>query len=307
MHPRTAPILAALGLTVGLTIALAATAAAQQVRVGPAPPDGTRLVEVQVLVTDVATNRTTTFELGQHVPLTVGDRVRVELTGSAIVDGSGRRVALPADFTVGGGGWRLDVSPTRQGGVVVHATQPNEVDRGRGDRPSHVQFTLRGNYEPRRFNSGAVTFEIAPRAAAVVPSESWQVSERLARDLAHLLLVDSPSVEQAWIERIERGGEHEARALARQLAASAAQSGRLQATPPWEVTAHLYRHLLGREGTATDFWRQDAGFRGNLELLQERGYPALVDALLASQEFRGRHQLDRLPTQPGAIARPRRR
>lgn len=299
-HPIV-PILAALGLAV----ALAVPAAAQQVRVEPAPPDGTRLVGIEVLVTDLATNRTTTYELGQHVPLAVGDRVRIELAGSAVVDGTGRRVALPADFTEGGGGWRLDLAPTRQGGVVVHAVQPNEADRGRGERPSHIQFDLRTDVEPRRFNTGSVTFEIAPRAAAVETPETRGISEGLARDLAHLLLVDSPRVEPAWVERIERGGENEARALARQLAAQAAQNGRLRDTPPWEVTAHLYRHLLGRQGTAADLWRQDAGFRGNLELLEDRGYPALVDAVLASQEFRGRHQLDRLPA--GNLARPRRR
>ena len=301
MHRRSTAFLTALGLT----LALAGTATAQQVRVGPAPPDGTRLLDIGVLVTDLATDRTTIYEGGQHVPLTVGDRVRIELVGGALIDGIGRRVALPADFTVGGGGWRLDISPTREGGVIVHAVQPNEADHRREERPSHVQFELRGDYEPRRFTSGSVTFEIAPRTQPQAPAESRQISERVARDLAHLLLVDSPRVETAWIERIERGGEAEARALARQLATTATQNDRLREMPPWEVTAHLYRHLLGRQGTAADLWRTDAGFRGNIELLQERGYPALVDALLVSQEFRSRHPFDRLQTLPGNRARPR--
>jgi hypothetical protein len=302
MRHRSTAFLTALGLTVGLTIALAATAAAQQVRVGPAPPDGTRLLDVEVLVTDLATNRTTTYELGQHVPLTVGDRVRIELAGSALVDGTGRRVALPADFTVGGGGRRLGLAPTRQGGVVVHAEQI----AGDDERPSQIRFELRGEYEPPRLAHGFVTFEIAPRAEPQVSAEARQISERVARDLAHVLLVDSPRVETAWIERIEQGGEAEARLLARQLAATASQSGRLREVPPWEVTAHLYRHLLGRQGTAADLWRTDPGFRGNLELLEERGYSALVDAVLASQEFRGRHPFDRLPLPGGrAVPRPR--
>jgi hypothetical protein len=301
MHRRSIPLFAALGLTAGLTLALAGTTTAQQVRVGPAPPDGTRLVDVEVHVTDLATNRTTTYELGQHVPLTVGDRVRVDLTGSALVDGVGRRVALPADFTAGGGGRQLGLAPTREGGVVVHAAQ----GAGDDERPSQIRFELRGQYEPPRFASGFVTFEIAPRTQPQAPAESRLISERVARDLAHLLLVDSPRVETAWVERIERGGEAEARAVARQLATTATQSGRLAEMPPWEVTAHLYRHLLGRQGTAADLWRTDAGFRGNIELLQKRGYPALVDAVLASQEYRSRHPFDRLQTLPGNRARPR--
>lgn len=301
MRFRPTAFLAALGLA----LTLAATADAQQVRVGPAPPDGTRLLDVEVLVTDLATNRTQAYALGQHVPLTVGDRVRIDLAGSALIDGTGRRVALPADFTVGGGSWRLEIAPTGEGGVVVQAVQPNEVDRGRGERPSHVQFALRGAYEPRRLTSGSVTFEIEPRAQPQAPAESRRISEQLARDLAHVLYVERPRVEQGWVERIERGGEREVRALARQLAAQAAQNDRLREAPPWEVTAHLYRHLLGRKGSAADLWRQDAGFRENLELLQARGYPALVDAVVASQEFRSRHPFDRLPMAPGERARPR--
>lgn len=297
MRHRSTVFLTALGLA----LTLAATAAAQQVRVGPAPPDGTRLLDVEVLVTDLATNRTTTYELGQHVPLAIGDRVRIDLVGSALVDGVGRPVALPADFTAGGGGRRLGLAPTRQGGVVVHAEQI----AGDDERPSQVRFDLRGEYEPPRLASGFVTFEIAPPAEPQVSAEGRQISERVARDLAHVLLVESPRVETAWVERIERGGAVEARALALQLATTAAQSGRLREMPPWEVTAHLYRHLLGREGTAADLWRTDEGFRGNLELLEERGYSALVDAVLASQEFRGRHPFDRLQTLPGDRARVR--
>lgn len=295
MRDRSTHFLTALGLT----LALAATAGAQQVRVGPAPPDGTRLLGVEVLVTDLATNRTTTYELGRHVPLNVGDRVRVELVGSALVDGVGRRVALPADFAAGGGGRQLGLAPTREGGVVVHTDQV----AGDDERPSQIRFDLRGQYEPRRLASGFVTFEIAPRNQPQAPAEGRQISERVARDLAHVLLVDSPRVETTWVERIERGGESEARVVARQLAATASQSGRLREMPPWEVTAHLYRHLLGRQGTAADLWRTDPGFRGNLELLEERGYQALVDAVLGSQEFRDRHPFDRLPTRPGV--RPR--
>jgi hypothetical protein len=184
---------------------------------------------------------------------------------------------------------------------VVHAAQ----GAGDDERPSQIRFELRGQYEPPRFASGFVTFEIAPRTQPQAPAESRLISERVARDLAHLLLVDSPRVETAWVERIERGGEAEARAVARQLATTATQSGRLAEMPPWEVTAHLYRHLLGRQGTAADLWRTDAGFRGNIELLQKRGYPALVDAVLASQEYRSRHPFDRLQTLPGNRARPR--
>lgn len=291
-----------------LTLAVGATASAQQVRIDPAPPAGTRLVGLEVLVTDLATGSTTTHPLGQHVPLTVGDRVRVELAGSAVIDGSGRRVALPADFAIGGGSWRLELAPTTSGGAVVHAVQPNEVDRGRDQRPSHVTFEVRGDYEPARFTSGSVTFEIAPKAAVEAPSERWQHSERLARHLAHVLLVDSPQVEEAWIERIYQQGAAGTATLAHQLATSAMRDGRLREVPPWEVTAHLYRHLLGREGTAADLWREDTGFRSNLAMLEERGYATLVTALIESEEFRQRHgmtNLERLPRDRAVVPRPR--
>lgn len=300
MQNRSIAFLTALGLT----IALAATAAAQRVRVDPAPPDEKRLADVVVLVTDLATNDKTTYALGQHVPLTVGDRVRVELIGSLLVDGAGRSVALPADFTAGGGGRHLGLAPTREGGVVVHAEQ----SAGDDERPSQIRFDLRGQYEPPRFASGFVTFEVAPREAVTAPSERWQLSERLARDLAHVLLVDRPEVDENWTARIHDTGLTGARALGRQLAATALQDRRLEEMPPWEVTAHLYRHLLGRQETAAELWRRDPGFWESVELLDERGYATLVDTLLQSREAAERYQLGRfevLPRSDRPLARPR--
>lgn len=294
----------------GLALAVATVATAQQVR--PAPPAGTRLVALEIVVTDLDTERATTYDAGEHVPLTVGDRVRVEIQGSAVIDGTGRRVALPADFAIGGGSWRLELAPTAGGDAVVHAVQPNEVDRGRENRPSHITFELRGDYEPRRLTSGSVTFEIAPadQAADQTPttSERWQRSERLTRDLAHVLLVDSPQIEERWIDEVYREGSAGARSLAHQLATSAVRAGRLRDAPPWEVTAHLYRHLLGREGTAAELWREDPGFRDNMELLEERGYQTLVTTLLDSDELSERYELDRfenLPRERGVTTRPR--
>ncbi|HEX6204012.1 MAG TPA: hypothetical protein VF100_13500 [Thermoanaerobaculia bacterium] len=299
---RSIPVLAALALA----LAAAVAAGAQEIRVGPPPPDGTRLLAVEVLVTDLATNRTVAYELGQHVPLSAGDRVRVDLVGSAHVDGAGRRVALPADFTAGGGGRRLGLAPTRQGGVVVHAEQAGGDD---GDRQTaQIRFDLRGQYEPPRLASGFVTFEIAPPAAVAAPSERWQLSERLAHDLGHVLLVERPQVDEAWAVRIHDTGLTGARALGRQLAATALRDRRLEEMPPWEVTAHLYRHLLGRQGTADELWRRDPGFWESVELLDERGYATLVDTLLQSRELAERYQLARfevLPRGERPIARPR--
>ena len=300
MHRRTTPLLAALGLA----LAVAAGSAAQQ-----AP---TRLVGLEVLVTDLATNRTTTYQHGQHVPLRVGDRVRIDFVGSAVVDGAGRRVELPADFEVGGGSWRLEAAPTNRGGVVVRALQPDEADRGRGaDRLSHLDYRLRGSFEPPRLASGSVTFEIDPAGASpatpATPAQSarWQLSERLARDLGHVLLVERPTVDENWTARIHDAGLTGARAIGRQLAATAQQQRRLEEMPPWEVTAHLYRHLLGRQGTAADLWRQDEGFWESVELLDSRGYATLVDSLLQSRELAERYELQRLEREPRNRALPR--
>lgn len=291
------PVAAALALA----LAAAAVAGAQQVRVEAPPPDGTRLLDVEVLVTDLATNRTVAYDLGEHVPLAEGDRVRVDLVGSALVGGVGRRVALPADWQAGGGGRRLELAPTREGGVVV------EAGDGDDERPSQIRFDLRGDYEPPRLASGFVTFEIAPRGPVTAPSERWQLSERLAADLAHVLLVEDPEVDDNWTARIHDAGLVGARALGRQLAAQAVQEDRLEELPPWEVTAHLYRHLLGRQGTAAELWRRDEGFWDSVELLDERGYATLVDTMLQSRELAERYQLARLDVLPrrSVVTRPR--
>lgn len=300
---RSIPTLAA----VALALAAALGAGAQESRVGEPPPDGTRLLDLEIRVTDLATNRTVSYDAGQHVQLTVGDRVRIDLVGSALVGGVGRGVALPADWEVGGGGWRIEATPTAEGGVVVHALRPDSDDRGRPGRLTHVDFDLRGRYEPARFASGGVTLEIAPREEATAPSERWQLSERLASDLAQVLLVDSPQVDENWIARIHDAGLTGARAIGRQLAADALRDRRLEELPPWEVTAHLYRHLLGRQGTAAELWRRDPGFWESVELLDQRGYATLVDTLLQSRELAERYQVQRFEVLPRgrAVTRPR--
>lgn len=286
---------------VALALAAATAASAQQVR----SDSPTRLLDLEVRVTDLSTGRVTTYENGEHVQLAVGDRVRIELVGSALVGGAGRAVTLPADFAVGGGERRIDLV-SASGTAVVHAVRPDEA--GREGRPSHITFDVRPAVEPARFASGGVTFEIAPREEAEQPSERWRLSERLAGDLAHLLLIDDPEVDEDWIEVVYEDGEDGARALARRLATLASRDGRLREVPPWEVTAEVYRHLLGRQGTAADLWREDPGFRDSIELLEERGYTALVDAVLASEELEERYDLDRLDDLPRsgvAATRPR--
>jgi hypothetical protein len=262
---------------------------------GATAPAGTRIIVVEVEVSDLETGETDVHPLGEHVPLTVGDRVHVRLRVTGMVSGAGRRIDVPVEYEVGGGNWRIEVQPARNGdGIVVEALRPDEDDRGRPDSRSHVDFRILGDYDVKpRLASGSITFDIDP-AAVAADDDRREAAEAVARDLAHILYVDDPAVDTVWVDRLDAGGYSAATALARQLAAQAQRSAGLRDAPPWEVTAHLYRHLLGRSGTAEELWRRDPGFRGSMELLAERGYQQLVESVVASPEFRGRDALVRL-------------
>ncbi len=283
-------------------LAMPAVAPALQARLDRARA-GTAITNPRIEVTDLATRRTTAYDPGRgdQVPLTVGQRVLVRVVAT-VRDSGGRAVEVPADFQVTAGDWRIDVAP-RGGGVVVAALEPNSVDRGKTGSRSQLLYRVRGVQADHHDATGRVTFDIQPTvAAAPAPDTRWQRSTDVARDLA--TLVPSLTFDPAWVQRVYQGGYDGARTLASQLADLAVRRGTYRDLPPTQVLAELYRNLLGREGSSEDLWRQDPGFRANVDVLRDRGLAAMVDSLVTSEEYRQRYDFagfDVLPTRQDAL------
>lgn len=291
-----------LSLAAALTAALAAPApadaqiVAERATVAPA---GVKLIDVKAQVTDPETGERRLYDIqpADHVPLTVGERVHVHLVGTAVIDGTGRAVLLPARFEEGPGDWRIDVADHGEHGLTVVARTAE--DRGRPEHHSQVLYTLEGSYDVRpQLAEGRITFEIREETAsvdepAVTPGarERWRRAERIADDLAAIRFSDQPADAQL-VERIYLSGASEIRQIAAAFAQDALRARRVENRAPWDVARHLYQELLGRKGSAEDLWASDAGFRGNVRLLLESGYPALVSAVVGSREFAETHELD---------------
>jgi len=291
-------------LAAALTTALAAPSpAAAQIaadRPTAVAPAGVQLIDVKAAITDPETGERRLHDIqpAEHVPLRVGERVHVQIVGTAMIDGTGREVLLPVRFEEGPGDWRIDTAPHGEHGVTVVARTAE--DRGREGHHSQVLYTIQGDYDVRRqLAEGRITFVIGEQVVAdpepvIAPQarERWQRAERIADDLVAIRYAGESRADAGLVERIYLSGATEVRQIASTFAQEAVRARQLENRAPWDVVGHLYRELLGREGSAEDLWQADAGFRGNMRLLMESGYPALVSALVGSPEFARNHELD---------------
>jgi len=278
----------------------------------------TSIIALAVRVTDLDTRTTRNYKIApppaEQIPLEVGDRVRVELTGTAIVNGNGVAVDVPARFEIASGDWRIDMAPAADNAVVVSVQSPNEDHRhGNPDSRSSLAFTVTGNFDLKpAMRNGRITFDIAPTGAAAGSSAHpndarWNRAEEIAQALSSIRL-DRRPIETTFVERIYNQGTSGIRDVASLLANEVARSGDQQLWQRDDLLARLYRNLLGRQGDTRQIAAADPdGFSNNLRLLDREGYEKLVLSLVSSPEFRQVHDLDSfddLPANPDVQRRP---
>lgn len=290
----------AAALAVALTAPAPASAQVQANRATVAPA-GVKLIDVKAAVTDSRTGQRRLYGIqpAEHVPLRVGEQVHVQIVGTAMIDGKAREVVVPVRFEEGPGEWRIDTAAQGTHGLRVVARQPDESNRGRQGALTQVLYSIDGDYDVRQqLANGRITFEIDEQVVAApqpqLPPETrdrWRRAERIADHLAAIRFTGGKA-EPALVERIYLSGANEIRQIAATFAQDAVRNRQVENRAPWDVARHLYVELLGRKGSADDLWRTDAGFRGNVRLLMESGYPALVSAIVGSQEFAKNHELD---------------
>lgn len=302
-HPNLKlPLAAVLALAL---LAAALPAAAQTLRdddLATAAP-GTSLIAIHARVTDLDTRQRQSYLIEPDnegpVPLRVGDRVLVEILGTAIrrSDGVGIAVEVPVRFEVASGSQRIDVAASDDNSVIVRARQPDEA--GRGHVLSALAYTLVGNYDVKpAMRDGRVTFTIDPLGVGQQPSRPstadarWREAVEIADALAYIRL-DADPLERTYVEWIYRDGYDGIREVASRLAAEVALGETLESWEKDDLLARLYRHLLGRPGGEQRIADDDPeGFRNNLRLLDREGYQELVRRMVDSDEFRRVHELE---------------
>jgi hypothetical protein len=302
MFEKTRTLFApAAALTALLTVLCVALPAAAQTLEMDRADEPEKIIGLKARVTPFEGGPSTDYDIqpGVTVPMYEGERLRLRMVGTALVDGRGVEREIQARLELGAGSRWIDVEQAGSQGVVVISKPipPGAADGG--SVSAQVAFTVTGNYDVRRnLQTGRVTFDIQPtRAVAatdLASDERWQLSEDVAGSLMAILLDDAGDPLDYQVKRIYAKGHQGAKDMAIVLAQQAERRGSTRGWQPTEIVGHLYRELLGRDGSDREIRLSDPGFDNNVRLYERNGYQVLVQTLVDADEFVRHHDLRRL-------------
>jgi hypothetical protein len=234
----------------------------------------------------------------ETVPLVAGQRVRLSLVGTAIVNGVGAERPINARFHTVSGAGALELGQSGPNWVLVSG-------RGNGVAQLAYDVTDRSYTMKGGFESGRITFQLtgsggggaAPPPPAPGPADDRQaVAQRITQRLYRAILNQTDLSDrraQSDIDAIYRGGFPAIQSVARDLAVVAQAKGAFDQRTAEDVVGRFYRYLLLRNGSNREIAAQDHGFTDNIRLLRERGLPELVRVIVGSQEFQKVQELER--------------
>jgi hypothetical protein len=264
------------------------------------PRQQNQVTEVIALQTYVE-GRSETYGVkpAQAIPVRAGERVRINLVGTAIVNGNGEERPVNARFSVAAGRDQLDI--VRSG--------PNWVDVQVGSRKddgiAQLAYEVTSNYEMKGgLKSGRITFQIGEGTSSspgsvgsgygVNDRDRWNRAQELTAQLYRSILGTEPRGDLARedAEYIYDMGAVGVRDVALALADDAdGEYDRLSEDEAVEVLGDLYRGLLRRSGSDSQLWDQDSGFRNNVNTLRRQGYEKMIQVILDAPEFRTANDL----------------
>ncbi|MEM7049761.1 MAG: hypothetical protein AAF604_08880 [Acidobacteriota bacterium] len=286
------------------TLAIALTLGTSTV-FGQAADQSLEIKRLTTRVRHVDSGEVYNYELGQHIPLQVGERVVIRLRGEG--PAIRKAIDLRARWEVNRGGWRLDVLKSQPDFIELRAVSSNEDNRGKNGNLSQLEFTLQGPYTGRKvILHGFLTFDIGGSGHGgggggdLGGGDSSSAAARaVVGSLYHGILGRAPSSRElsTATDRVDRYGVGEVRTLAANLAADA-RAPRGDRWQSRQLIGDLYRALLGRTGTDQQMWDRDQGFRDAVSTFMNRGLSPVVDVLVTSEEFRRHQGLDRLAASP---------
>lgn len=234
----------------------------------------------------------------EPIPVRPGEKVRIHLVGTAIVNGNGVEKAIPARFSVAAGRGQIDIVQTGASWALVEV-------RGGANGIAQLGYAVTGNnYEMKgSLREGRITLEIGSGVgtspgsvgSGSVDRDRWNQAQDLRNRLYHSILGTEPrgDVAQRDLEHIYTMGEVGVRDVALALANDASSRyDRLSQNEAVDVVGRLYRGLLRRDGNNDRFWSEDPGFRANVETLRRNGYRRLIEVIVEAPEFRTANNLN---------------
>lgn len=257
------------------------------------PTPALRVIALQYKLFDASgRQRGDAITVGNSARVRVGETVRLELVGSAIIDNVGKEVPIQADFAVAAGKENIELGRTGPNWAVV------TVRDNAGNGNAQVGFTVTGNYEMRGGNTfGRLTLEISGNQAPPPqpPGNAAARARELTDTLYRAILNTRPSGSGASMDydRIRNNGYGGAIDVAVALARDAEQQGfgRSERDRGYEAEdvrrmGGLYRDLLKRQQSDSDLWNSDGGFQENVRQLHRRNLTQVIEIIVQAQEFK---------------------
>jgi len=254
----------------------------------------------------------------EEIPVSAGDRVRLDLVGTSIEAGRGVERPINARFTTASGRGTIDIVQTGSNWVVINV---------RSGGTAQIGYSVTGGYDMKgSLSSGRITFDAGDDRRSGNSrggydrgdrggrgdrdgrydrngSDRWSRARELNRMLYRGILNEDPrgnDDRRDDIELIYSDGSLGLRRVALDLAREAQRDipSRLSQDQAVRIMGSLYRDLLGRDMSDRELWDRDRGFRGNVDTLRRSGLERIVDVIVGSEEFRSVNrtvEFDRMP------------
>jgi hypothetical protein len=246
-------------------------------------------------------NETYGVKPAQPIPVNAGERVRIHLVGTAIINGNGVERRMPARFSVVAGKGQIDIVQTGPDWALVQVNS-------RGNGVAQLGYEVNSNeYEMKGgLREGRITLEIGGGLASSSPGSRgngngsvdryrWDRSRELTEQLYRSIADTAPqgTAAQRDLEHIYEMGAIGVRDVALALANDVeSRYDRLPQNDAVNVLGDLYRGLLRRDGSNELFWDQDSGFRANVDTLRRQGYERMIQIIVDAPEFRSANDLN---------------
>jgi hypothetical protein len=260
-------------------------------------PQATEVIALQTYVD----GRSETYGVkpAEAIPVRAGERVRINLVGTAIINGNGEERPVNARFSVAAGRDQLDIVRSGPNWVDV------QVGSRKDDGVAQLAYEVTSNYEMKGgLKSGRITFQIGEGTSSspgqvgsgygINDRDRWNRSQELTAQLYRSILGTEARGDLARedAEHIYDMGLVGVREVALALAEDAGtRYDRLSEDEAVEVLGDLYRGLLRRSGSDSQLWDQDRGFRTNVDTLRRQGFEKMIQVILDASEFRTANDL----------------
>jgi len=233
----------------------------------------------------------------EAVPVTPGERLRLTLIGSALIDGIGKEVRINASWSVASG----DLQIAGRGDDWVDVV----VGRGTSGVAGQIGYQVRDNYEMRgALSSGRITLQVQRGSGGGGNSgggshgggshdgggnsSRHEKAATVTRALVEGILNTTFDANRhgEWVDEVYEEGYDGVRSVANELARQASRHGSEDA----EATVRrFYRILLRRNA---DQIESDDGYWNNVKAYRKTGLQNVVETIVGSDEFSRAFRLD---------------